>query len=171
KKMAKSVQSVILLAAALCVLSCIATAKAQEPKFHVEGQVYCDTCRIRFLTRVSEVLPDAKVQLECKNRTTEVITMTKEAKTGKNGNYRIPVHGDHEEDICEVVLKESPRDDCNELGISWGGNRARISLAANSGIISEAREANPLFFMKKESLPECAEVLQELGILPDGELI
>ncbi|KAK6932674.1 hypothetical protein RJ641_002298 [Dillenia turbinata] len=169
--MAKSVQSVILLAAALCVLSCIGAAKAHEPSFHVEGQVYCDTCRMRFPTRISEYIPDATVQLECKNRTTEVITYTQEAKTDKNGKYRIPVHGDHEEEICEVVLKESPRDDCKELGGGWGGNRARISLAANSGIISDAREANPLCFMKKETLPECAEVLQELGFLPDGELI
>merc|ERR1712100_886429 len=93
----------------------------------------------------------AKVSLECRNREGGTLLYSSEAETDKSGTYRIPVDGDHEEEICEIVLKKS----------------ARISLTKNNGISTPVRLANPLGFMKKKPLPECAKALRELGMNPD----
>lgn len=76
--------------------------------------------------------------------------------------------GEHEEEVCEVRLIKSPRDDCGEISTGAFARRsARISLA-NNGIASSNRLANALGFLKTDSLPECPQVLKELGILPTG---
>ncbi|KAK6917645.1 hypothetical protein RJ641_018396 [Dillenia turbinata] len=79
------------------------------------------------------------------------------------------VDGDLEEDVYEVHLVKSSMTGCTEQGISWRRNEARISLAANNGVASEVCRANPLGFMIVETIPECAKVFMECGILPDGE--
>lgn len=51
--MAKS--SVIFFASALCFLTLLGAAYGVS-RFFVEGEVFCDTCRTQFVTRVSEYL-------------------------------------------------------------------------------------------------------------------
>ncbi|KAJ9690686.1 hypothetical protein PVL29_013047 [Vitis rotundifolia] len=166
--MARSLQAVIFLATALCFFSFQASASA-ESHFYVEGQVYCDTCRIQFITKVSEYMPGAKVRLECRDREGGSLTYSIEGETDETGSYKLPVDGEHEEEVCEVQLVKSSKPECSEISQGVFARRsARISLASNSGMPSAGRLANPLGFLRQDSLPECPEVLKELGILPTG---
>ncbi|XP_058114226.1 pollen-specific protein C13-like [Magnolia sinica] len=145
--------------ALLCFISAVAVvvhAHTRE-EFTVEGRVYCDTCRAGFVTTVTEFVPDAKVKIECHNRTTNKLTLEREGVTDASGTYRIMVPNDHEDDICEVVLVSSPMEGCKEAKKPI--NRARILLTNNNGISSEIRYANPLGFLKDKPLPCCAELL------------
>lgn len=113
----------------------------------------------------------AKVRLECRDREGGSITLSSEADTDEQGRYNIPVEGDHEEEVCEVILVKSPNDDCNEISNELHAKlSARISLTNNNGIAGPHRIPNPLGFMKKEADPQCAEVLKELGLTPDGDI-
>ncbi|XP_038883591.1 olee1-like protein [Benincasa hispida] len=160
--MAKS--CAIILVSALCFLSFFDIALCSEDRFFIEGKVYCDTCRIQFFTRVSKFLEGAKVKLVCRDEANVANeTFTGEAVTDKNGVYRIEVDGDHEEEICEVSLMESADKECGEIPTDGYGHFARVSISGNNGIINPVRRPNPLGFMKKDALPECKEVLRELG--------
>ncbi|CAK9151694.1 unnamed protein product [Ilex paraguariensis] len=170
KTMAKAVA---LVASALCFLALASLAQCHEKnQFHIEGKVYCDTCRVQFETRISDNIPGnshdnnsgAKVRLECKNREHGKITYSVEGVTDANGQYSLLVEGDHEEEICEVRVVESPREDCADP--MEGLEHARVACTGNNGLLTPVRYANPLGFMKKESLSNCKEVLDELGFLP-----
>ncbi|XP_020238713.1 olee1-like protein [Cajanus cajan] len=165
--MAKS--TIIVLVSALCFLSFLGLACAKD-RFVVEGTVYCDTCRLQFLTKLSEFLEGATVRVECSQvDNSKNVTFSKEAITDASGTYRVEVDGDHEEDTCEVVLVKSPRGDCSEIDReSHLQQAARVSITKNSGIVSPMRQANPLGFLKKERLPGCLDLLKELGINEDG---
>ncbi|KAK7302933.1 hypothetical protein RJT34_13830 [Clitoria ternatea] len=165
--MAKS--TIIILASAICFLSFLGSALAVD-RFVVEGKVYCDTCRIQFLTKLSEYLPGATVRVECKEaENSKNVTFQKDVVTDARGDYKVQVHGDHEQDLCEVVLVKSPRPDCAEIDReSHLQQAARISLTKNNGMLSSVRQANPLGFLKKERLPGCPELLLELGVNEDG---
>ncbi|KAF2550414.1 hypothetical protein F2Q68_00035035 [Brassica cretica] len=134
-----------------------------------KGSVYCDTCRVQFMTRLSKVLEGAKVKLECKGRENQTVTLTKEAMTDKDGNYEMEVMGDHEEEVCEIILVQSPDAECGDVNNQeFLRNAARISLTANDGIVSnETRTINPLGFMRKTPLADCPQAFKELGIVPD----
>lgn len=168
--MAKS--SIIILASALCFVSFLGSACARD-RFFVEGAVYCDTCRVQFLTKLSEFLEGATVRVECKQVDNfKNVTFSKEIVTDATGSYKVEVDGDHEEDLCEVVLVKSPRSDCAEVDReSHLQQAARISITKNNGIVSPIRQANPLGFLKKDRLPGCLDLLKELGINEDGTLI
>lgn len=164
--MAQSSQAIIFFAVAL-FLALFEIAHCTDPHFYVEGRVYCDTCRIQFVTKASTYIPGAKVRLECKNREGGHLTYRIEGETDKTGTYSLPVDGDHEEEVCEVILVKSPDPECNEpFTGGFGGKSARVSLTSNNGIASAARLANPLGFMKKQAFPECPDILKELGLLP-----
>lgn len=110
----------------------------------------------------------AKVSLECRNREGGTLIYSSDSETDKSGTYRIPVDGDHEEEICEIALKKSSDTDCSEVSKDpFLKKSARISLTKNNGISTPVRLANPLGFMKKKPLPECAKALRELGMNPD----
>jgi hypothetical protein len=110
----------------------------------------------------------AKVGLECKDREGGSLIYSSEAETDESGTYRLPVDGDHEEEICEVVLKKSSDPECGEVSKDpFLKKSARISLTKNNGISSPVRLANPLGFMKKTPLPGCTEALRELGMTAD----
>lgn len=48
----------IALVSALCIVALVATvAHAHNQVFNVEGDVYCDPCRVQFQTELSEKLP------------------------------------------------------------------------------------------------------------------
>ncbi|KAI9198052.1 hypothetical protein LWI28_009180 [Acer negundo] len=153
-----------LITPGFCFLSLLGSAYTvvaeDDSKFYVVGTVYCDTCRTQFITRVSELMAKAKVKLECREQEDGKVTYTVEGETDKLGVYHLLVEGDHEEEVCEVVLVESSDPDCCELD----KKSHQISLTKENGISSENRIANPLGFMRKEPLAECPEVLKELGI-------
>lgn len=106
----------------------------------------------------------AKVKLVCNNRDNGTETYTVEGATDSSGTYRLPVAGDHEDDICEVRLVESSRPDCKEPFRSI--DSARILLTKNAGVVDKTRYPSALGYMKKEAQPECADVLKEMGFLP-----
>ncbi|XP_047173141.1 olee1-like protein [Vigna umbellata] len=168
--MAKS--SIIIFASVLCLLSFLNSVCASD-RFFVEGTVYCDTCRLQFLTRMSEFMEGATVRVMCSQvDNANNVTFNKETTTNALGAYKMEVDGEHEEDICEVTLVKSPRPYCDEI------NReahllqaARISITKNNGIVSNIRQANPLGFLIKRRLPGCSEVIKELGINEDGSPI
>lgn len=115
------------------------------------------------------IIAGAKVRMECRDREGGSVTYSIEGETNKDGNYKLPVEGDHEEEVCEVQLIKSPRDDCSEISQgSFSRRSARISLATHNGMPTGDRLANPIGFMKHEALPQCPGVLKELGILPTG---
>lgn len=45
---------VALIASALCILALAGVAQSQQDEFVVKGQVYCDTCRVLFQTKLSK---------------------------------------------------------------------------------------------------------------------
>ncbi|XP_074272356.1 pollen allergen Che a 1-like [Silene latifolia] len=165
--MAKSQAILVFVAAAICLLSLagVATATADN-KFFVQGMVYCDTCRIQFMSRVSYMIEGATVKLECKNITEGTVTFNAETKTDKLGLYSIPVEGDHEDDICQISLVNSPQAECSEIpSDAYAQMAAQVSLTNNNGETGPVRNANPLWFMRKDPLPDCPEVLKELDIV------
>ncbi|XP_042475838.1 olee1-like protein [Macadamia integrifolia] len=159
--MAKSSQA--LLIAALCFFGLLGFAYCHDD-FKVVGSVYCDTCRALFVTRVSQPVPNAPIKLECRSRDNGTITHSVESKCDELGDYRVTVEGEHQEDICEVVLLDSPVSNCAEK--VRGRDRARIVLTHNNGVVSSTRYANPLGFLADKPLEVCADVLKELDLLP-----
>ncbi|XP_059440294.1 olee1-like protein [Corylus avellana] len=163
-------KSIILQAAALCFLSLFGFAYC-ESRFFVEGKIYCDTCRIQFVTKLSTYMKGAKVALECRNREGGSLLYSSEAETDESGTYRLPVDGEHEEDICEVALKKSSDPKCSEVSKDpFLKKSARVALTKNNGISSPIRLANPLGFLREKPLPECTETLRELGMTVDDIL-
>lgn len=114
----------------------------------------------------------AKVKLVCREEGDAANeTFTGEAVTDKNGVYKIEVDGDHEEEICEVSLVKSGDEECGEIPTDGYGHFARVSITGNNGITNPVRQANPLGFMRKDNLPQCKEVLRELGFDEAGRLV
>ncbi|KAK9706777.1 hypothetical protein RND81_07G151100 [Saponaria officinalis] len=165
--MAKSQTLFMVALAAICVLSLAGAARAApaDNRFFVQGMVYCDTCRIQFMTRVSHMLEGATIKLECRNITAGTVTFSADAVTDKLGLYSVPVDGDHEDDICQINLVKSPKDECSEIPTDiYSQQSAQISLTNNNGEATPVRNANPLGFMRKDPLAECPEVLKELDL-------
>ncbi|XWS19698.1 hypothetical protein CRYUN_Cryun31cG0038300 [Craigia yunnanensis] len=168
--MATSLKAIFFLASALCFLSLLGIVHAEStPQFFVEGKVYCDNCRAQFVTRISKYMEGAKVRLECKDLEGGKLTYFVDGETDASGTYRLKVEGDHEEEICEVALIESSDPECSEIDKeNYLRKSARVSLTKENGISSDSRISNPLGFMVKERVPECTEVLRELGITAGG---
>ncbi|MFQ6627630.1 hypothetical protein Gotur_004838 [Gossypium turneri] len=161
--MAKASQRA-LVSMAICLLSSLvgfAYAGSLDNKFVVLGKIYCDTCRVEFETKLSEPIPGAKVKLECRKQGDETVTYSHEAETDANSVYKIPVEGNHEEQICEVSTVSSPRADCNEKMESF--EKAQVELTSDDGLAEPSRKANNLGFKKKVAVPGCAQVLKEMG--------
>ncbi|OVA10795.1 Pollen Ole e 1 allergen/extensin [Macleaya cordata] len=162
--MAKFSQAVLLLLAALCIFTVASAAD-----FKVQGKVYCDTCLVGFETRVTEYIKGANVTLECRDREGGHLTYTVDGVTDENGVYTISADGEHEEEVCEVVLKESPRSDCNKkfLGRTCG----RVAITKNNGILSPVRFVNSLGFLINAPITGCAQVITELELTPEDIMI
>merc|ERR1711925_55598 len=61
-KMAKAVS----LVSVLCILAFATVAHCHAPEvFNVEGDVYCDPCRVQFETKLSHKIAGAPLKLEC----------------------------------------------------------------------------------------------------------
>ncbi|KAE8723481.1 Alg9-like mannosyltransferase family isoform 1 [Hibiscus syriacus] len=163
--MAKSSEFVLLFFL-ICISSSLSFAygkNATDPsKFIVVGRVYCDTCRVEFETKLSQPISGATVVLDCKNRIDGSYTYRSLLMlTDNNGYYKIEVEGNYEDSDCDVSLVKSPRPDCNEPTEVW--RKARVVLTTDDGVSSEIRFANNLGFKMKEALPECKQVLTEMG--------
>ncbi|XP_061363411.1 olee1-like protein [Gastrolobium bilobum] len=160
--MGKSFAVVALLVSAFCFSSVLARkAPPTGEEFFVEGKIYCDPCRFEFESRLSHPLSGVKVTLECKKPDSDNVTYVKDVVTDTNGIYSIPVHGDHEEEICDVNAGESPNGECNE---SMKNQADRIVLTKNMGVSSLKRYVNPLGFKTQAVDPQCFSVFKELGL-------
>ncbi|KAK6785408.1 hypothetical protein RDI58_018863 [Solanum bulbocastanum] len=82
---------VIILLSALCALAVANFAVADFEIFDVEGKVFCDTCRLGFVTSLSNTLEGATVRLTCKDMETHNETFTTEGKTDYTGKYTLTV--------------------------------------------------------------------------------
>ncbi|CAL5405936.1 unnamed protein product [Camellia sinensis] len=149
---------------ALCVLAFATIAQSHEEVFNIEGKVYCDTCRVMFPTRVTQYLEGAEVELRCRAIENGTVTYSVSGRSGAGGCYSLKVHGDHQDEICDVVVVSSPDPSCNEIVSEI--DSTRLCLTHNSGIESAVRYANPIGFVKTEALTDCAEVLDELSFVP-----
>lgn len=110
------------------------------------------------------------MKIECRDREGGNVKYSSQAETNEKGAYTISVDGEHEEEICEVVLVKSSDPECSEVSKDpFLKKSARVSLTMNNGIVSPVRLANPLGFMKKKPIPECAKVLSELGMSTSEE--
>ncbi|RLM75686.1 hypothetical protein C2845_PM15G06740 [Panicum miliaceum] len=104
----------------------------------------------------------AKVRLECKHFGTGNVERAIDGVTDETGTYKIELKDGHEEDICEVVLVQSPRKDCDE--VRELRDRASVLLTRNVGICDSVRLANPLGYFKDVPLPVCSELLKKLDL-------
>ncbi|GJN03079.1 hypothetical protein PR202_ga20485 [Eleusine coracana subsp. coracana] len=137
------------------------------PDYLVQGRVYCDTCRAGFETNVTEYMKGAKVRLECKHFGTGVVERAIDGVTDETGTYKIELKGSHVEDICEVVLVQSPHENCAEA--QPPRDRARVVLTNDGGICNGLRLANPLGYFKDVPLPVCSALLKQLDLADDDD--
>ncbi|CAI9088792.1 OLC1v1023221C1 [Oldenlandia corymbosa var. corymbosa] len=151
-----------ILVSALCFLAIATFAHAQQKVYNTYGGVYCDPCNVEFHTRLSYPIPGARVQVQCRNRDTNAVTVTKEGWTNNDGGYSIDVIGDHEEEICEVSALSSPDAKCNVPFTN--ADKARVLLTENSGVQGTSRYANPIGFKTTTPDAGCKDVLAELGM-------
>ncbi|KAG4971746.1 hypothetical protein JHK85_038167 [Glycine max] len=160
--MGKYFAVVALFVSALCFSSILARKTPALDKFFVEGKIYCDPCHFAFESRLSFPLEGVKVSLQCLRSENDTVTYVKEGKTDANGQYSIPVHGDHEEEICIVVADSPTEGQCKE---AMPNKSDRIVLTKNMGVSSMARYVNPLGFMTLGiDATQCNLVVQELGL-------
>lgn len=103
--------------------------------------------------------PGAKVRVECRTKATGAKTCGFDGVTDKTGTYKILVEDEHEHEICESVLVESPDRSCNK--VVMGRERAPVFLTNNNGIASNTRFANALGFEKDVPLAFCASLMKQ----------
>ncbi|XP_072959776.1 pollen-specific protein C13-like [Typha angustifolia] len=151
--------------AALCLAVAGIARAVSTPEFIVTGRVYCDTCRAGFETSATEYIEGAKVRLECKHFDSGAVEHSVDGVTDKTGTYSIKLEDNHEEEICEVVLVESPVADCSEVDAAR--SRARVLLAQDSGLASPLRYANPLGYLKTTPLHICGALLKKYALGDD----
>ncbi|XP_059664523.1 olee1-like protein [Cornus florida] len=160
-------KAIAFVASTLCLLALSGLAhaddKKKDAKFTVEGKVYCDPCRVEFVTSLSQFLEGADVVLLCKNAETGNVTYSVNGKSGKDGSYTLKAEGDHGNDVCEVKVATSPQPDTCGEAMDEPAPVALTDIESNSDI----RYANYIGFMKKDPDAECTKVLEELGIYPN----
>ncbi|KAJ4823161.1 hypothetical protein Tsubulata_019211 [Turnera subulata] len=98
-------------------------------------------------------------------------TWSHDAVTDDKGMYHIKVTGNHDEDICEVMLVESNDPDCNEVNKDqYLKKTARVEISSDDGEVEKVREVSPLGFMIKEPMAQCVDVMRDMGIAADGSI-
>merc|ERR1711971_981556 len=170
RNMAKLIQVSILFVVALCFLFLSGTVYSEDvpqppvSQFYVQGQIYCDTCRVGFINELSEFIQGAGVRLQCKDGKKGNITFTEVGYTRAKGHYSMLIERDHKNEFCEIKLLSSSRKDCNEIPIEgWVRPSMRFILNTVNGT---TRTIKPLGFFKKEALPKCPQVFNKLGMYP-----
>ncbi|XP_066379932.1 major pollen allergen Lol p 11-like [Miscanthus floridulus] len=157
--------TMVALVAAVAVAAVLAGVASAEKAggFVVTGRVYCDPCRAGFETNVSKSVAGATVEVVCRPFESNKETLKAEATTDDFGWYKLEIDQDHQEEICEVVLKKSPDPACAE--IEELRDRARVPLTSNNGIKQQGvRYANPIAFFRKDPLKECGAILQKYDL-------
>ncbi|KAL6227789.1 hypothetical protein ACLB2K_001745 [Fragaria x ananassa] len=154
-----AVSRAVLVLLALCVLPALVSAKILGKPFHVQGRVYCDTCRCGFETSATIYIAGATVGIKCMNRNSMSLAYSVEGVTDQTGTYNILVEDDHEDQICESVLVSSPISDCKSA--DPGRSRANVVLTRFNGVVKTKRFANNMGFFKDQALPECTELLKQ----------
>ncbi|KAM5577340.1 protein DOWNSTREAM OF FLC-like [Rosa sericea] len=149
----------VLVLLALCVLPALASAKTVGKPFHVQGRVYCDTCRCGFETSATTYIAGARVRIECKYRKSLSLAYSVEGVTDATGTYHILVEDDHEDQICETVLISSPISDCKSA--DPGRSRSNVVLTRFNGVVKTKRFANNMGFFKDQELPGCSQLLKQ----------
>lgn len=107
------------------------------------------------------------MRLECKRFGTEKVERSIDGVTDETGTYKIELKDSHPEDICEMVLVQSPLANCNE--IQDLRDRAEIVLSRNVGISDNIRMANPLGYLKDKPLPVCPDLLKTFNPTTDDD--
>ncbi|KAF3662132.1 anther-specific protein LAT52 [Capsicum chacoense] len=153
----------IVLLSALCILAIANFAVAEPEVFNVEGNVFCDTCRLGFVTPLSDAIEGATVRLQCRDMATYKEKFTTEGKTDATGKYSLRVEGDHENDICEVTLVKSPKENCAEIVSDLVSSR--IVCSKNVGMHNAVRFANPLLFHKDKPVQGCRELIEKMELV------
>ncbi|XP_057533177.1 major pollen allergen Lol p 11-like [Amaranthus tricolor] len=160
--MAKIVGALVLL----CVLPAISMAARPEKKpYCVRGRVYCDHCKAGFETPASTYLEGAKVKLECRHRHTQNVLYSAEAVTDATGSYKIFVHNDQKDNVCDTILVSSPHKTCSIP--DQGRDRSRVVLTSYNGVVSYDRYANNMGFMVNEPLSFCSQLMQQYQLTED----
>ncbi|XP_013612272.1 PREDICTED: protein DOWNSTREAM OF FLC-like [Brassica oleracea var. oleracea] len=134
------------LLAVMCVLLLPLAAMAAGTPFHIEGCVYCDTCRFGFETILTKYITGAKVKIVCKDSVTLKSEVVGEAVTGRRGRYRVAVKGDRQDQQCLAVLVNSPISNCQFP--DPGRNTATVILTRSNGIASTRHFANAMGFFR-----------------------
>ena len=101
-----------------------------------------------------------QLKIECKNRDNKTSTFTSETKSRPDGYFVVKVPGDHEEDICEVILTPNKHSQCNEIMATR--DRDQVSLADNAGVVGNVRYTNDLFYMTKDVDKRCEVIYESL---------
>lgn len=101
------------------------------------------------------------VTLQCVNENGGNVTYTEEGVSDAIGMYIITAHGDHEEEICVVVVNAPTEGQCKE---AMPKESDRIVLTNNMGVSSLTRYVNPLGFMTQTIDPLCDLVSTELAL-------
>ena len=96
---------------------------------------------------------------------TDEVTQRVPGVTDSSGAYHLQIKHNHDDEICEVALQKSPRNDCDEM--KAGTVRDRIALAHDNGISSDVRFANTLRFLKRDPLAACGQLLQMSALSDD----
>ncbi|KAI3891528.1 hypothetical protein MKW92_019245 [Papaver armeniacum] len=119
--------------------------------------VYCDDFHVVNRSNVIHVVPDLRPKFlnrskNAVNKEGGNITYTAEdVVTDEDGMYLVVINGDHEDDVCEVLLKESPR---SIVTVVPTRNQGRVAITIdNGGIDSPIRFMNSLAFSRKYLSP------------------
>ncbi|KAI7750248.1 hypothetical protein M8C21_015957 [Ambrosia artemisiifolia] len=139
-----------------------------EDMFIVQGKIYCDPCRIQIPTKISYPLAGTKVSLVCYKADTGKESYRVDGISDEKGKYRLEAHGDHAEEMCEIIVDKSPDPNCPE--VMDDENHVKISLTNKHGLKGKGRYANPLGFMVTNADPRCKEALDELATCPSDYL-
>ena len=99
------------------------------------------------------------MRIECKYRNSLGLAYSVDGVTDETGTYNILVEDDHEDQICETVLVDSPVSDCKSA--DPGRSRANVVLTRFNGVVKTRRFANNMGFFKDQALSGCPELLKQ----------
>ncbi|KFK25306.1 hypothetical protein AALP_AA8G095400 [Arabis alpina] len=159
-------RSSIPLIAVLCISLVPLVAMAVGTPFHIEGTVYCDTCRFGFETIATKYIIGAKVRVVCKDRVTLKSEVVGQAVTGRRGRYRVAVTGDRQDQQCLAELVKSSMPDCHVA--DPGRSTATVILTRSNGAASTRHFANAMGFFRDQPLRGCAALRKRY--LADGDV-
>ncbi|CAL9229741.1 unnamed protein product [Arabidopsis halleri] len=158
-------KSFVPLIAVLCVSLLPLAAMAVGTPFHIEGCVYCDTCRFGFETIATKYIRGPQSDI-CQDRVKLKTELVGVAVTGPDGKYKVAVRGDRQDQQCLAELVHSPMSHCQEA--DPGRSTATVILTRSNGAASTRHYANAMGFFRDEALHGCAALRKRY--LADGDV-